>query len=41
MASEIELLVDALSDKIFQFSELKQSILQEAFSGKLTGGIAA
>ena len=41
MASEIELLADALSDKISQFSELKQSILQEAFTGKLTGGITA
>ena len=41
LASNIELLAHKLSEKTSQFSELKQSILQEAFTGKLTGGIVA
>ena len=38
---ESEKLETAYSRKLESMDELKQSILQEAFSGKLTGGIAA
>ena len=38
---EHELLEQTFRNQLESLSQLKQSILQEAFSGKLTGGIAA
>jgi|APSaa5957512535_1039671.scaffolds.fasta_scaffold35062_2 type I restriction enzyme, S subunit len=38
---EIDLLDSKLTQELNSLEELKQSILQEAFTGKLTGGIAA